>query len=49
MSGFDETDAMKRLDGEKLGGFLHKPWEPAQLLSAVGRALGSGVRTGDRG
>jgi DNA-binding NtrC family response regulator len=47
MSGFDETDAMKRLDGAKLGGFLHKPWEPAELLSAVHRALG--LRKAGRG
>jgi PAS domain S-box-containing protein len=38
-SGFDESDVMSRLSAEKIGGFLHKPWQPAELLAKVRAAL----------
>ena len=39
MSGFDEGDVMAHLATEKRVGFLHKPWEPPDLLSAIDRTL----------
>jgi hypothetical protein len=46
-SGFDETDAMSRIEGAKRGGFIHKPWDPEERVAAVARAIS--VSAADRG
>ena len=38
---------MSRIEDAKLGGFIHKPWDPNELVAAVARALS--IRAPDRG
>jgi CheY-like chemotaxis protein len=47
-SGYDEGDAMRRLASQKLGGFLPKPYQPADLLDAVRRVLEGDPADGPR-
>jgi signal transduction histidine kinase/ActR/RegA family two-component response regulator len=38
-SGFDEVDALSALASEGIGGFVHKPYRPDELLAKIHRAL----------
>jgi len=39
MSGYSEQEALQRLEGEEVAGFLAKPFRPAELLEALRQAL----------
>jgi two-component system cell cycle sensor histidine kinase/response regulator CckA len=39
-SGYSEEDAAARCDGEKLAGFIQKPFPPSALVDKIDRALG---------
>ena len=39
MSGYSKKQARQRLEGEGLGGFLHKPFRPAELVALLRQLL----------
>jgi hypothetical protein len=39
MSGYSEQELADRFAGQRVKGFLHKPFEPDDLLAALARVL----------
>ena len=39
-SGYSEQDAMRRIDGDSVAGFVQKPYGPRELIQAIRAALG---------
>jgi hypothetical protein len=43
-SGYNEQEISGRLAGMPVAGFLQKPYRPDELVQAVARAIGAGMR-----